>query len=190
LPVNSDREVLEQGHRTLSARTGGEIDLGRRELRLRGTAIPIGGRAFEIIEVLVRAGGEMVGKYDLMSRVWPGAIVEDNTLQFHISAIRRALGADRELLKTVSGRGYRLLGAWTVRRGAVRRRAVFLQQLLGPPPRPVRRRGALLKTCIDISGRQTIFAPRWIGPSAMPVMPRSAVPSRPPQWISGLRHRC
>src|SRR5260370_36117830 len=50
-----------------------------------------------------------------MGRVWPGAIVEDNTLQFHISAIRKALGPDRGKLKTASGRGYRLLGAWTFR---------------------------------------------------------------------------
>jgi predicted ATPase len=50
-----------------------------------------------------------------MEHVWPGAIVEENTLQFHISAIRKALGADRDLLKTVSGRGYHLLGPWTVR---------------------------------------------------------------------------
>src|SRR6266436_5960365 len=45
----------------------------------------------------------------------PGAIVEHNTLQFHISAIRKAFGRDREMLKTASGRGYRLLGAWTSR---------------------------------------------------------------------------
>jgi predicted ATPase len=51
-----------------------------------------------------------------MARVWPGATVEDNTLQFHISAIRKALGPDRGMLKTASGRGYRLLGAWTLRR--------------------------------------------------------------------------
>src|SRR5258708_835784 len=50
-----------------------------------------------------------------MTRVWPGAIVEDNALQFHISAIRKALGPDRGMLKTASGRGYRLLGAWTFR---------------------------------------------------------------------------
>ena len=35
-------------------------------------------------------------------------------LQFHISAARKAFGADRGLLKTVSGRGYRLLGNWTI----------------------------------------------------------------------------
>ena len=92
-----------------------EIDLTRRELRARGVPVPIGGRAFEIIEVLVQSAGEVVTKNDLSARVWPGAIVEDNTLQFHISAIRKALGSDRGILKTASGRGYRLLGAWTSR---------------------------------------------------------------------------
>src|SRR5712675_1574677 len=92
-----------------------EVDLARRELRARGVPVPIGGRAFEIIEVLVQSAGELVTKNDLAARVWPGAIVEDNTLQFHISAIRKAFGSDRGILKTASGRGYRLLGAWTSR---------------------------------------------------------------------------
>jgi predicted ATPase len=47
--------------------------------------------------------------------VWPGAIVGENTLHVHISAIRKALGPDRGMLKTRSGRGYRLLGSWTPR---------------------------------------------------------------------------
>jgi predicted ATPase/DNA-binding winged helix-turn-helix (wHTH) protein len=92
-----------------------EIDLARRELRARGVPVPIGRRAFEIIEVLVQSAGELVSKNDLSARVWPGAIVEDNTLQFHISAIRKALGSDRGMLTTASGRGYRLIGAWTSR---------------------------------------------------------------------------
>src|SRR5882762_4430461 len=92
-----------------------EVDLARRELRSRGVPVPIGGRAFEIIEVLVQSAGELVTKNDLMGRVWPGAHVEENTLQVHMSAIRKALGPDRKMLKTTSGRGYRLLGAWTYR---------------------------------------------------------------------------
>jgi predicted ATPase/DNA-binding winged helix-turn-helix (wHTH) protein len=92
-----------------------EIDLGRRELRARGVSVPIGGRAFEIVEVLVRAAGNLVTKDDLMNRVWPGAIVGENTLQVHISAVRKALGPYRTMLKTVSGRGYRLLDSWTIR---------------------------------------------------------------------------
>src|ERR1700723_4594519 len=90
-----------------------EIDLGRRELRSRGIAVPLGGRAFEIVTVLVQSATELVTKDDMMERVWPGAIVGDGTLHVHISAVRRALGADRAMLKTVSGRGYRLLGSWT-----------------------------------------------------------------------------
>jgi predicted ATPase/DNA-binding winged helix-turn-helix (wHTH) protein len=92
-----------------------EVDLDRRELRLRGVAVPIGGRAFEILEVLVRSAGELVTKDELMDRVWPGAIVLDNTLQVHIVSLRRALGRHRALLKTEAGRGYRLLGEWSPR---------------------------------------------------------------------------
>jgi predicted ATPase/DNA-binding winged helix-turn-helix (wHTH) protein len=90
-----------------------EIDLGRRELRSRGIPVPLGGRAFEIVTVLVQSASEFVTKDHMMERVWPGAIVGEGTLHVHISAVRKALGPDRGLLKTASGRGYRLLGSWT-----------------------------------------------------------------------------
>ena len=92
-----------------------EIDLARRELMAGGIAVPIGSRAFEIVEVLVEAGGELVTKDALLDRIWRGAIVGDNTLQVHISAVRKALGPHRGMLKTESGRGYRLLGDWVLR---------------------------------------------------------------------------
>jgi predicted ATPase/DNA-binding winged helix-turn-helix (wHTH) protein len=91
-----------------------EIDLARREMRLNGIATDVGSRAFEIVETLVQSAGELIDKYDLMNRVWPGAAVEENTLQAQISAIRKALGPDRGLLKTIAGRGYRLLGDWVI----------------------------------------------------------------------------
>jgi non-specific serine/threonine protein kinase len=65
--------------------------------------------------MLVQSAGEIVTKDTLMGRIWPGATVEENTLQVHISAIRKALGRDRDLLRTASSRGYRLLGDWTQR---------------------------------------------------------------------------
>ena len=92
-----------------------EVDLARRELRVLGSAVPIGGRAFEIIEVLVQSAGELVTKDELMNRIWPGAIVAENTLHVHAGAVRKALGPYRGLLKTESRRGYRLLGHWTLR---------------------------------------------------------------------------
>jgi DNA-binding winged helix-turn-helix (wHTH) protein len=70
-----------------------EIDLARRELRVHRSPVPIGGRAFEFMEVLVRSAGELVTKDALMNRLWPGAVVMENTLQVHARAVRRALGS-------------------------------------------------------------------------------------------------
>jgi DNA-binding winged helix-turn-helix (wHTH) protein len=92
-----------------------EIDLGQRELRAAGSPVPLGSRAFEIVEVLVRSASSLVTKDDLMQRVWPGATVGEATLHVHISAVRKALGRDRHLVKTAQGRGYRLLGGWAIR---------------------------------------------------------------------------
>jgi predicted ATPase/DNA-binding winged helix-turn-helix (wHTH) protein len=91
-----------------------------RELRANGVPVPLGGRAFEIIEVLVHSAGDLVTKDDLMRQVWPGAVVGNNTLQVHMAAVRKALGPDRDLLKTAFGRGYRLLGDWMTETGAAR----------------------------------------------------------------------
>jgi predicted ATPase/DNA-binding winged helix-turn-helix (wHTH) protein len=92
-----------------------EIDLGRQELRVRGSPVPVGGRAFKVIEILAQSAGQLVTKDELMNRIWPGAIVLENTLYVHTAAVRKALGPYSRLLKTESGRGYRLLGSWTVR---------------------------------------------------------------------------
>ena len=106
-----------------------EIDLARRELRVLGSPVPVGGRAFEVIEVLARSAGEIVTKNELMDRIWPGAIVTENTLHVHAMAVRKALGPYRSLLKTESGRGYRLLGDWTVSRHDAAKPPVGLQRM-------------------------------------------------------------
>ena len=106
-----------------------EIDLARRELRVLGSAVPVGGRAFEIVEILAEQAGELVTKDELMSRIWPGAVVLENTLQVHTAAVRKALGPYRSLLKTELGRGYRLLGKWTVRHQDVPRHPSGLQRI-------------------------------------------------------------
>jgi DNA-binding winged helix-turn-helix (wHTH) protein len=113
-----------------------EIDLGRRELRSRGIPVPLGGRAFEIATVLVQSATELVTKDHMMERVWPGAVVGEGTLHVHISAVRKALGPDRAMLKTVSGRGYRLLGSWIPRQREATAAPVYssLTRTPGAPP--------------------------------------------------------
>jgi predicted ATPase len=45
-----------------------------------------------------------------MQRVWPDRVAEENNLQTHVVALRKALGAERALIRTVSGRGYQFTG--------------------------------------------------------------------------------
>jgi predicted ATPase/DNA-binding winged helix-turn-helix (wHTH) protein len=113
-----------------------EIDLGRRELRSRGVPVPLGGRAFEIVTVLVQSATELVTKDHMMERVWPGAAVGEGTLHVHISAVRKALGPDRTMLKTVSGRGYRLLGSWMPQHREVRAAPVYSSSIRTPGASP------------------------------------------------------
>ena len=82
----------------------------RRQLLAEGRPIRLGGRAFDLLSALIGAPGAVVGKDELLSRIWPGRIVEENRLQSEISALRKAFGADRELIRTVSGRGYQFAG--------------------------------------------------------------------------------
>jgi predicted ATPase/DNA-binding winged helix-turn-helix (wHTH) protein len=84
--------------------------LHRRELLAEGQALDLGGRAFDVLMVLIEASGAVVSKDALMNRVWPGRIVEENSLQAQISVLRRAFAADRDLIRTIAGRGYQFTG--------------------------------------------------------------------------------
>jgi DNA-binding winged helix-turn-helix (wHTH) protein len=85
------------------------LDSRRRELLADGVPVPIGSRAFDVLIVLIEAGGQLVTKDELLDRVWPGRIVEENCLQFQISTLRKALASDRDFIKTIAGRGYRFI---------------------------------------------------------------------------------
>ncbi|HZB90048.1 MAG TPA: winged helix-turn-helix domain-containing protein, partial [Stellaceae bacterium] len=82
----------------------------RRELLAGDRPLKLGGRAFDVLMALIEARGEVVDKDALMARVWPGRVVEENNLQAQITTLRKAFGADRELIRTISGRGYQFAG--------------------------------------------------------------------------------
>ena len=87
----------------------------RRQLLADGRPVPLGGRAFDVLIALLEASGAMVSKDELLRRVWQGRIVEENRLSGEIGALRRAFGADRELIRTVAGRGYQFTGEIHIR---------------------------------------------------------------------------
>jgi predicted ATPase/DNA-binding winged helix-turn-helix (wHTH) protein len=82
----------------------------RRELLADGRPVELGGRAFDALIVLIEARGRVLSKDELMSRVWPDRVVEENNLPAQIAALRQVFGADRDLIRTVAGRGYQFTG--------------------------------------------------------------------------------
>ena len=98
------------------SRDDGGVDFGRyrifpklRLLLRAGVKVDIGTRAFDVLWVLVQAAGELVSKDQLIDTVWSRVVVEENNLQAQMTAIRRALGADRGMIRTEFGLGYRLV---------------------------------------------------------------------------------
>lgn len=88
----------------------GDYRLKRAErllLRPQGPA-ELSARSFDILAVLLGRPDEVVGKNELLDAVWPGLAVEENTLQVHVSALRKLLPA--EMIVTVHGRGYKYAG--------------------------------------------------------------------------------
>ena len=85
----------------------GPFDLlpATRTLLRDGSPTRLAGRAFDVLLVLVERRDRPVSKADLLAAVWPGTVVEDNTLQVHVSRLRTVLGA--AAISTVQGRGYR-----------------------------------------------------------------------------------
>src|SRR5499426_1023233 len=82
----------------------------RRELLVDGRPVELGGRAFDTLMALIDASGTVLTKDELMSRVWPDRVVEENNLPAQILVLRKIFGADRDLIRTVAGRGYQFTG--------------------------------------------------------------------------------
>lgn len=63
-------------------------------------------KEFDTLLVLVEAAGKVVGKEELISRVWPDSYVGDGSLARNVSVLRKTLGED--VIQTHRGRGYRI----------------------------------------------------------------------------------
>lgn len=73
-----------------------------------GGRVDLSSRSFDILQALLARPNELIGKDELFAAAWPGLTVEENTLQVHVSSLRKALGAS--LIVTVHGRGYKYAG--------------------------------------------------------------------------------
>lgn len=82
-----------------------------RQLSCDGVALQIGGRAFDLLLVLISAPGQILSKAELLQKVWPDVTVDESNLRFQMAELRDVLGSDRDVIKTVTGRGYVFVGS-------------------------------------------------------------------------------
>ena len=87
-----------------------------RQLLVDGEPAPLGARAYDLLIALVQRRDRVVGKDELLTLLWPKAVVEENTLQVHVSALRKVLGP--QAITTIPGRGYRFTVALDQAEGA------------------------------------------------------------------------
>jgi predicted ATPase/DNA-binding winged helix-turn-helix (wHTH) protein len=93
----------------------------QRLLERSGQPVKIGGRAFDILVLLVRRASEVVTQREIHSTVWSGLVVDKGSLRFHMSALRKALGGGQphvEYLVNVPRRGYSFVAPITGVRAA------------------------------------------------------------------------
>ena len=138
--------------------TPAEIEFGRfrvfphrREFLADGRPLELGGRAFDVLMALIEASGAVVSKDALIERVWPNRIVEENNLQVQISALRKAFSADRDLIRTIAGRGYQFTGV--IRTVPASPDAAPVATMPGPIPAPARAPTNLPEPVAELIGR-------------------------------------
>jgi predicted ATPase/DNA-binding winged helix-turn-helix (wHTH) protein len=128
----------------------------RRELLADDRLVELGARAFGVLMALIEARGHVVSKDELMERVWPGRIVEENNLAIQVLALRKVLAPDRGLIRTVFGRGYRFTGQ--IRTVSASPDAVPTAGMPEPTPAPSRPSTNLPETVSDLIGRDAELA--------------------------------
>jgi len=106
------------------------LDAQERVLLRQGEIVPLTPKAFEMLLALVENSGRLLGKQELMKRLWPDSFVEEGSLAQNVSLLRRVLGENVEgerFIETVPRRGYRFIGSV---------RGVFDEPDLIEPERP------------------------------------------------------
>jgi DNA-binding winged helix-turn-helix (wHTH) protein/tetratricopeptide (TPR) repeat protein len=88
------------------------FDVALRVLTKDGEVISLGNKAAEVLRFLLHNAGNLVGKEELMTEVWPNSFVEESNLTQNIFTLRKVLGDDRvsaRYIETVPRRGYRFV---------------------------------------------------------------------------------
>ena len=83
------------------------VDPARRTATVRGRAVTLTATEFDVLALLARDPGVVVGRADLLAGVWgPGFVGDDHLVDVHVANLRRKIGEG--FIETVRGVGYKL----------------------------------------------------------------------------------
>jgi DNA-binding winged helix-turn-helix (wHTH) protein len=137
-----------------------------------GRPVSLTPKAFDLLIQLVDRPGQLVGKHELMTALWPDTFVEEANLAYTMSALRKALGDGQngeQYIQTVPTRGYRFVAPLTKRESA----SVALEGAAPTQTRVLRRFSVmLLAAAAAVGALAGLAVVRW-GPS------RNAPPPTP-----------
>ncbi|MGR4878126.1 response regulator transcription factor [Streptomyces sp. LARHCF249] len=88
------------------------VDPLARSAHLAGRELALTRREFDLLAFLARHAGAVVSRHRLLTDVWREAYIDDQTIDVHVSALRRKLGeraAAPRYLRTVRGVGIKLV---------------------------------------------------------------------------------
>jgi predicted ATPase/DNA-binding winged helix-turn-helix (wHTH) protein len=150
-----------------------EFTPASRRLERAGEVVELSSRALDILAVLTERPGEVIGKRELLERVWPDTLVVDAALRFHMVALRRALGdgeGGKTLIMTVAGRGYCFVGSLESVPAAVEGAAP--RQLPSSPAKMVGRDQVVEELLLQLERQRfvTVVGPGGIGKTTVALL--------------------
>jgi Tol biopolymer transport system component/DNA-binding winged helix-turn-helix (wHTH) protein len=84
------------------------LDPASRMLDREGTVVPLAPRTFDLLHSFVSSGGRLLTKHELLDQIWGDVNVQEASLAFQVSTLRKALGEDGiAWIETVPKHGYR-----------------------------------------------------------------------------------
>ena len=148
-----------------------------RLLEKDGAPLHIGGRALDILIFLAQHPGKVVDKRDLIKQVWSDVNVDEGSLRFHVTALRKVLGggaAGARYVVNVPGRGYCFAAPLTSSETAPAPSSDSVppvRSLPAPPAKMVGRIEAIEKIATELSQHRfvTIVGPGGIGKTSVAV---------------------
>ena len=116
------------------------LDTNLRELRRDGELVAMQPQVFDLLLHLLKHRDHVVSRDDLIALVWNGRIVSDSTLDSRINAARNAVGDNgkaQRLIRTISRKGVRFVGAVSEQLNGVRAAATPAEAAAEQAPRPL-----------------------------------------------------